>query len=586
MIRKTLRSLRLHHKILFGFLFTLTITLAVSILTIAMIIDGYNDELYHQFYNTSSMISSHIERELNQVESLSLSLIGDPTVQNYLYLNSSSDNMYEISKASNLMVKSLTGAFLNQRTVSSITVINSQDNSLTIGKHLSSELSQHLEELKKMAYGAEGKHLWFYTEGSHGQIYSVRAIRNTTEISLDNLGILIINFNLPKMISSYAALTDEETVYFLLSSRDNSMIYSTLDTIPSDEALASLQQLDSFAVKALNDTPYFIYTKSLDKFGWYITTFFSLDALYQYNARLIGTLSFLFLIIVLVQAYIAWKIARTITAPVDALIKNMERVDNNDLTTDYLSQSEAYYRPEEIGLLYRNFDHMMHQIRTLIRENYEKQLILKEAQYQSLQAQINPHFLYNTLDSINWMAKLNDQEEISKMVEALALLMRSTISTGSHLITLEKELEILEGYLYLQKSRYEDRLQYTLDIDPRALDSLIPSLTLQVLAENAIKHGPDNLVGACLIHFLAKVVDQEFVAFEVSDNGIGIPPETLKAILNGTYEAAGSGIGLKNIMNRLKIDFGDNYTFEIDSRVGGGTTIRFRLPFQKGSAHV
>lgn len=586
MIKKALRSLRLHHKILFGFLFTLTITLVVSILTIAILIRGYNRELQKQFLNTSSMLSSHIEKELSQVESLSLSLIGDPTVQNYLYLNSSSDSMYEISKASNLMVKSLTGAFLNQRTVSSITVINSQDNSLTIGKHLSPELSRHLKEVKEMAYGAEGRHLWFCTDNSQGQIYSIRAIRNTTEISLDNLGILIINFNLPKMISSYSALTGEETVRFLLSSEDANIIYNTLEPTPSGDFVASFQQLDPYAVKNLDGTPYFIYTKSLDKFGWHLTTFFSLRALYQYNARVIATLSFIFFIIVLIQAYIAWKIARTITAPVDALIKNMERVDNNDLTTDYLAQSEAYYRQEEIGLLYRNFDHMMDQIRTLIRENYEKQLILKEAQYQSLQAQINPHFLYNTLDSINWMAKLNDQEEISKMVEALALIMRSTISTGSHLITLEKELEILKGYLYLQKSRYEDRLQYTLAIDPQALTCQIPSLTLQVLAENAIKHGPDNLVGACIIHVSAEVVDQDFVAFEVSDNGAGIPRTMLEAILNGTYEVAGSGIGLKNIMNRLKIDFDDNYTFEIDSRVGKGTTIRFRLPFRKGSTHV
>lgn len=587
MIKKSLNNLRLHQKIQYSFLFTLAITLTMFIVTIGFIIKGYNNELYQQFFNTSNMLSSYMEKDFAQTEALSLSLIGDPSVQNYLYLNSSSDNMYEISKASNVMVKSLTGAFLNQRTVSSITVINSDGKPLTIGKQLSSDVTKHIGEITNMAYEAEGQHLWYYTDNPQGQIYSVRAIRNTADISLDHMGILIINYNLPKMVRSNTSLTGKETVYFLLSSDSCDTIYSTLSTPPftADQTL-TLQTIDNYAVEQIGGSPYFIHTRPVDSLNWYITTFFPLKELYRYNWRIIGILFCIFFLIILIQAYIAGKIARTITSPVEELVKNMDRVDNNDLTTDYLSQNDAYYRSEEIGLLYRNFDHMMHQIRVLIKENYEKQLILKEAQYQTLQAQINPHFLYNTLDSIDWLAKLNDQEEISRMIEALALLLRNTISTGAHLIPVEKELEILDGYLYLQKNRYEERLLYEIKIDEQAYDCLVPSLTLQILVENAIKHGPDSLVGPCIIHITAKTIDTDHVQFEVSDNGKGIPPETVEAILNGTYEAQGAGIGLKNLINRFRIDFGDDYTFQVESSADEGTTIRFSLPRGKGTEHV
>lgn len=587
MIKKSLNNLRLHQKIQYSFLFTLAITLTMFIVTIGFIIKGYNNELYQQFFNTSNMLSSYMEKDFAQTEALSLSLIGDPSVQNYLYLNSSSDNMYEISKASNVMVKSLTGAFLNQRTVSSITVINSDGKPLTIGKQLSSDVTKHIGEITDMAYEAEGQHLWYYTDNPQGQIYSVRAIRNTADISLDHMGILIINYNLPKMVRSNTSLTGKETVYFLLSSDSCDTIYSTLSTPPftADQTL-TLQTIDNYTVEQIGGSPYFIHTRPVDSLNWYITTFFPLEELYRYNWRIIGILFCIFFLIILIQAYIAGKIARTITSPVEELVKNMDRVDNNDLTTDYLSQNDAYYRSEEIGLLYRNFDHMMHQIRVLIKENYEKQLILKEAQYQTLQAQINPHFLYNTLDSIDWLAKLNDQEEISRMIEALALLLRNTISTGAHLIPVEKELEILDGYLYLQKNRYEERLLYEIQIDEQAYDCLVPSLTLQILVENAIKHGPDSLVGPCIIHITAKTIDTDHVQFEVSDNGKGIPPETVEAILNGTYEAQGSGIGLKNLINRFRIDFGDDYTFQVESSADEGTTIRFSLPRGKGTEHV
>lgn len=587
MIKKALNNLRLQKKIQYGFLFTLAITLTVSVITIGFIIKGYNNELYQQFFNTSNLLSAYMEKEFAQTEALSLSLTGDPSVQNYLYLNSSGDDMYEISKASNLMVKSLTGAFLNQRTVSSITIMNSDAKSLTIGKQLSSEFTSHMPEIAKLAYKADGGHIWYHSGNSQGQIYSVRAIRNTADISLDHMGILIISFNLPKMVSSNTSLTGDETVFILLSSEKQETIYSTLPTEPfTEDQIRKLQAVDNYTVNQVERKPYFIHTRPIDSLNWYITTFFPLEELYQYNWRIIGMLTCIFLFIILIQAYIAAKIARTITSPVEALVKNMERVENNDLTTDYLAQNDAYYRSEEIGLLYRNFDHMMHQIRVLIKENYEKQLILKEAQYQTLQAQINPHFLYNTLDSIDWLAKLNDQEEISRMIEALALLLRNTISTDAHLIPVEKELEILNGYLYLQKNRYEERLLYDIQIDEAAFQCLLPSLTLQILVENAIKHGPDNLVGPCCIRISAKAVDSNHIQFEVSDNGKGIPPEIIEEILNGTYKAQGSGIGLKNLINRFRIDFGDDFTFQVKSSLEEGTTIRFSLPYGKGTEHV
>lgn len=164
------------------------------------------------------------------------------------------------------------------------------------------------------------------------------------------------------------------------------------------------------------------------------------------------------------------------------------------------------------------------------------------------------------------------------MVEALALLMRTSITTKERLIPLTQELEVLNGYMTIQKVRYEERLELEEHIDPTALNCLIPPLTLQIVVENAIKHSLDVSVEQCHIRLIICPINGHFVRIEIEDNGPGIEPKRLDKILKNEPVAGASGIGIKNIIDRLNIDFGNRATFNIESTLGKGTKIRIILP--------
>jgi two-component system sensor histidine kinase YesM len=232
---------------------------------------------------------------------------------------------------------------------------------------------------------------------------------------------------------------------------------------------------------------------------------------------------------------------------------------------------------DEVGQLQRTFRMMVQQIDELITENYRKQLAIKETQFQALQAQINPHFLYNTLDSINWLAKVNKQEEISHMVEALGYLFRHSISMTDALVTIEQELSIALHYVTIQRYRFDDRLLFTTDIPEAVMQRPIPKLTLQPLLENAIQHGLEPLIEPCPIAIRAYEEDGRLVLL-VEDAGQGMDAERLQQVCSGEYVSAGRGVGLRNIDERVKLAFGDAYGVAVDSEPGRGTRVYVTLP--------
>ncbi|MNM91017.1 Sensor histidine kinase YehU [compost metagenome] len=234
-------------------------------------------------------------------------------------------------------------------------------------------------------------------------------------------------------------------------------------------------------------------------------------------------------------------------------------------------------RSDEVGHLNKRFYIMIDRINNLIRENYDKQLVIKETEYMALQAQINPHFLYNTLSSINWMARVNNQQSISLMVESLSNLLRSSIGNMDTVITIDEEISLLDNYITIQKFRYSEQLQIAIDIDESYKNYQIPKLTLQPIVENAIRHGLENMLGVCSIRITAKQ-NADFLVLTVADNGPGVEPEILEKLQRNEMESKGSGIGLKNINERLKILFGGSCGLDYESKLGEGMKVHITIP--------
>ena len=228
---------------------------------------------------------------------------------------------------------------------------------------------------------------------------------------------------------------------------------------------------------------------------------------------------------------------------------------------------------------------MIQQIDELIHENYSKQLTIKETEFKALQAQINPHFLYNTLESINWLAKGNGQTQISKMVEALGYLLRNSISLKKPLITIEEELNIVKSYIIIQKYRFEERLEFTIEVDSAVLGIEIPKLTVQPLVENAIHYALEPMIDPCKIRIYSIVTNEEFQLI-IEDNGPGMDPDILEKLKRGEVKTRGQGVGLSNINDRIKLAYGEKYGVVIESATGEGTKIIIGIPIGKEENHV
>lgn len=276
---------------------------------------------------------------------------------------------------------------------------------------------------------------------------------------------------------------------------------------------------------------------------------------------------------ILVAALLAgWVISRMLSYPLQQLETAMEQFEQD--ADGFTFQSVAGTR--EVQELSDSFGHMVGRIQRLMTTVREEELNLRKTELKALQAQINPHFLYNTLDSIAWMCERGKNADAVKMVHALAKLFRISISRGHELIPIEKELQHAESYLLIQKFRYKNQFTYHFTVDESCLHCLCNKITLQPIIENAITHGLDLLVESGHIE-IEVCRDGEDILFKVSDDGIGMAPEQVAELLKNEPSDR-TGIGIKNVNDRLRIYFGPQYGLSIDSVPDEGTVVTIRMP--------
>lgn len=261
--------------------------------------------------------------------------------------------------------------------------------------------------------------------------------------------------------------------------------------------------------------------------------------------------------------------SRVITKPVKKLVRAMRDFENNAEIYDYQSVNGV----QEVRNLSLSFAHMVKMIQELMNKVKMEEISLRKTELKALQAQINPHFLYNTLDSIQWMCEQEKTGDAVKMVSALAKLFRISISRGRELIPIADEVNHAGSYLLIQSYRYKNQFTYEFDIEESITGYYCNKITLQPFIENAIYHGIDRMVDEGLIRITAKSQGDDIV-FLVSDNGAGMTREQCQGVL----KKESSGIGIKNVNDRIKIYFGDGYGIKIHSEPDVGTTIEIRFP--------
>ncbi|MCR5331457.1 MAG: sensor histidine kinase [Lachnospiraceae bacterium] len=280
-------------------------------------------------------------------------------------------------------------------------------------------------------------------------------------------------------------------------------------------------------------------------------------------------------VITIALLVLSYYIPASITQPIRNLSEVTNLVANGDLTVRAQTDEGA-----EVKVLADSLNTMIDKINTLIEQVTTEQIHLRKAEFELLQAQINPHFLYNTLDAIIWLAEAGDSQRVVEMVKNLSEFFRTSLNQGKDTITIREELRHVESYLKIQSVRYMDILQYDIDVPESLYDYTIPKITIQPLAENALYHGIKNKRGGGRISVRGENLEDHFI-LSVSDDGIGIEKQRLEEIissLNSSHVPQGDIYGLYNVNERIRLRFGNEYGLSIESTYGGGTNVTVKLP--------
>ena len=283
-------------------------------------------------------------------------------------------------------------------------------------------------------------------------------------------------------------------------------------------------------------------------------------------------------VLLMIAVLLAAFISAAVTKPITRLRNSMKEVEKGH----FESASIKEISHNEIGSLSKSFNLMTSEIKNLMEQNTHVQEQKRMLELQALQSQINPHFLYNTLDSIIWMAEGNRSEEVIIMTASLARLLRQGISNESELVWVKQEADYVKSYLTIQKMRYKDKLEFEIQMEQDILEQKIIKLILQPIVENAIYHGIKYKDTKGLIR-ISGWKEDGCMLFEIYDNGRGMEAEEMKHIFdkNKSRETVRSGVGIYNVQMRLKLYYGEGYGISYESRPGEGTRAYIRIPLSR-----
>ncbi len=319
--------------------------------------------------------------------------------------------------------------------------------------------------------------------------------------------------------------------------------------------------------------------KYIKDWDWYVIGTLPINYLLRDNNVMLLAILIIVIGTVFLASFISLIFSKHLLRPFNDLIYRMSMVSKGDLTTR-INLSEHGYDFEQVS---KGFNLMVGQINVLMQRIVDEQKQLKEIEFKALQSQINPHFLYNTLESIHWQALMCGHHEISTMVKALAGFYRISLSRGEAIIPLKSEWQHVENYLTIQEMRYKDSMESYIDISEEFLEVMIPKMTLQPLVENSIYHGLRVKQSKGFIKITA-VREADDVIVKVIDNGVGMMPDQIKS-LNRTLEDNDSsvGYGVRNVHRRIKLFYGNKYGLFYESNEYGGITVNVRLHINPGA---
>lgn len=362
--------------------------------------------------------------------------------------------------------------------------------------------------------------------------------------------------------------------YSFILDEENRVLYhpnKNLFEADGSDQIMSLIETEGDGVYTTPDDQYVTAWQTVPQSRWKVVGVSYMKESLQPTFKEIGYFTLIVLILILVFVVIlSLTVSKAIAHPIQSVVQSMKQRDTKVLKKSV--KEKSFYEVEELS---DSYNLLIDRVHDLMNQMQHEQTLLRKSEISMLQSQINPHFLYNTLDSILWMSERGNQEETSEMVAALGKLMRISLSKGETLIPLKKELEHTLNYLTIQKIRYKDQFSYHLQIDEQLMEEKVPKVTIQPFIENALYHGIERMADEGEI-WIRAIAEKNCFMIEIEDDGAGMTNENLEKIRR--FDSGSDGFGIRNVQERISLMFGQEYGVTVHSELDEGTKIVIRLP--------
>jgi len=569
----------------------LTAFFIIPLLIVAFIINNQVSQFMHTNVCKTNMevlkqTKAGIENIINDMEYISITLLSDYDFQDIINLNKTKSlNSIEIAKF--IYNKNLIQPLMNSRRyISSICISENSEVIYQFGDQVTQEDTRFHEEATRLKGGV----LWtpvyklpYASIDNNSEKFVISLVRAynslmaikqlaTERISIDEKTISNIYEGINIAKGSEIFIVDKSGT--VISSQDKNLLMKKMGT--QVYIKDSLRSNDGFFKTRIKNTENIVFHYLIKETGWQVIQTIP-------ESEMNKQITIINLIIIICIAFcilfgIFFSLIQntSILKPIKLLSKEMERVKGGSFDITLRIKNK-----DEIGNLSNSFSDMVRKISELIDSVYKSQIREKEAEVIAFQSQINPHFLYNTLDSIRWMAVKNKDYAVGEQIEALSDIFRHVLNKGKDMTTIKEELDHLNNYIFIQRSRYGDRIFVDIQVDESLMEYITPKLILQPLVENSFQHGLECKVGGGKIQIQIEKLENG-IKYSVTDDGIGTDQDKITKMISSKTESH-NVFALNNINDRIQLKYGKEYGLKFSSQAGIGTTVEVIIPQLKAS---
>lgn len=564
-MKSIIKNISLKKKMLYIILLGVAVLSAVSLFVVQLISESYKKLLYQTISNSLSYSAKEIAEYMEKMEKMTMMFLADENIQSGLStIKDEAQDSLASMKAVQQMRSDVGGYYqsFSDGILKYITVYTEASTAYTNILRADETPKKIQNKMLSQAFKADGGPCWITDYIKEYGLFLVRNIKRIESTKLEPIGNILINVNVDALVHSAAQFGNSygETAYVLMNQK--TMLYHTSNLAFDSAEKIELFNIGRYGIQYLDNHCYFVVHGTIPKYKWDYYCLVSFEKIANQINRVRWMCIFFILLDLCIVIFMCNKLVGNLMIHINRLVDKMHQFESDNTT---MPQVDYDYtgRGDELGVLHKQFDKMSETTIRLIQENYINELLKKEAQISSLENQINPHFLYNTFNTIHWRATAIGEKDISDMVEALGKLLRSSLSKKNEEdFTIGNEIEIINSYITIQKIRYEERIQFENQINPELYWVKIPKLVLQPLVENAVYYGVETNMDESVIILSAQKTDS-CIHFYVKNNGSEMEEDLLIKLQKEEIKPQGNGIGLMNIDKRIKMLFGNAYGLQL-----------------------